>query len=106
MTSKLRTKNNVVTEPVHAMARCAKLRVPDQLCHILDDLYPKALNAARGMIKDRSLSSSKHWKTIPCVIAKSLIAKYQRNPKCKNIKKLPQGGPEAEEKPEPETEGE
>jgi len=88
MTSKLRTKNNVVTEPVHAMARCAKLRVPDQLCHILDDLYPKALNAARGMIKDRSLSSSKHWKTIPCVIAKSLIAKYQRNPKCKNIKSL------------------
>jgi large subunit ribosomal protein L11 len=40
------------------------------------------------MIHNRSLSSSKHWKTIPCVVAKSLITKYQRNPKCQNIKSL------------------
>ena len=40
------------------------------------------------MLKDRGLSSSKYWKEVPCVVAKSLIAKYQRNPKCKNIKSL------------------
>lgn len=40
------------------------------------------------MLKDRSLSSSKYWKEIPCVVSKSLIAKYQRNPKCRNIKSL------------------
>lgn len=85
---KLRAENDVVTEPIHAMARCAKFRVPDELCHTLDVLYPKALDAARAMLKDRSLSSSKYWKTIPCVVAKSLIAKYQRNTKCHNIKNL------------------
>ena len=70
------------------MARCIKIAVPSGLYWVLDDLYPRALDAARCMIKDRSLSSSKHWKTIPCVVAKSLITKYQRNPKCRDIKKL------------------
>jgi len=88
MTTKLRAENDVVAEPVHAMARCAKFRVPDELRHVLDSLYPKALDATREMIHNRSLSSSKHWKTIPCVVAKSLIAKYQRNPKCRDIKSL------------------
>jgi len=88
MTTELRAENDVVAEPVHTMARCIKFRVPDELCHTLDALYPKALDAARGMLKDRSLSSSKYWKDIPCVVAKSLITKYQRNPKCRNIKSL------------------
>lgn len=88
MTAKLRAKDDVVAKPVHAMARCVKFRVPNELCHVLDALYPKALDAARGMIKNRRLSSSKHWKGIPSVVAKSLIAKYQRNPKCRNIKSL------------------
>lgn len=88
MTAELRTENHVVAEPVHAMARCTKARVPDELCHVLDALYPKALDAARAMLSNRRLSSSKHWQTIPCVVAKSLITKYQRNLKCKNIKSL------------------
>jgi len=70
------------------MARCVKFKVPGGLCWVLDNLYPRALDAARGMLKDRSLSSSKHWKAIPCVVAKSLITKYQRNPKCRDIKSL------------------
>lgn len=40
------------------------------------------------MLTRRDLSSSKHYKDIPCVVAKSLIAKYQRNPKCKKITSL------------------
>lgn len=76
-------KNDIV-----AVLRCAKIRVPRELCHILDALYPKALDAARAMLKNRALSSSKYWKTIPCVVAKSMITKYQRNQKCKKIKNL------------------
>lgn len=86
--TKLRAQNHVVSKPVNTMARCAKFRVPNELRHILDALYAKALDAARGMLQDRSLSSSKYWRAIPCVVAKSLITKYQRNPKCKNIKNL------------------
>jgi len=70
------------------MPRCVKFLVPDELCHNLDSLYPKALDASRGMLKNRALSSSKYWKSIPCAIAKSLITKYQRNPKCRDIKNL------------------
>ena len=88
MTAKFRAKNDMIAEPVDAMARCVKFRVPDNLCHILEALYPKALEAARAMLKHRELSSSKHWPTLKCVVSKSLIAKYQRNPKCKAISHL------------------
>jgi len=33
-------------------------------------------------------SSSKYYKELPCVIAKSLIAKYQKNKKCKQVSNL------------------
>src|SRR4030042_2054825 len=88
MTAKLCAKDDVVTESVHTMARCIKFRVPDEFRHILDALYPKALETARAMIRNRHLSSSKDWKTVPCVVAKSLITKYQRNQRCRNIKNL------------------
>ena len=70
------------------IVRHIKFRVPSNLCWVLDNLYPRALDTARAMLKDRSLSSSKYWKTIPCVVSKSLITKYQRNQKCQNIKSL------------------
>jgi len=40
------------------------------------------------MIRDRRKSSSKYFKDIPCVVAKSLIAKYQRNRRCKKISRV------------------
>lgn len=40
------------------------------------------------MIKDRTKSSSKYYKSIPCVVSKSLITKYQKNKKLKEIKRL------------------
>jgi len=40
------------------------------------------------MLRRRGESSSKYYKEIPCVVAKSLIAKYQRNAKCRSIKSL------------------
>lgn len=40
------------------------------------------------MLEDRTKNSSKYWKTIPCVVSKSLISKYQRNKKCEKVKNL------------------
>jgi hypothetical protein len=40
------------------------------------------------MLADRSLSSSKYFPDVPCVVSKSLISKYQKNPKCKRVRNL------------------
>lgn len=88
MTAKLGHKDDVVAEPIDTMARCFKQSVPDQLRHILDTLYPVALDAAREMLKHRDKKSSADWPTLPCVVSKSLIAKYQKNKKCKEIHRL------------------
>lgn len=40
------------------------------------------------MLKNRGESSSKFYPEIPCVVSKSLISKYQRNPKCKSVSNL------------------
>jgi putative transposase len=88
MTAKLRAKDDVVAEPVDTVARCVKFLVPDNLCHTLEELYPKALEAAREMLKHRELHSSADWPGLKCVVSKSLIAKYQRNLKCKEISHL------------------
>ena len=53
MTAKLRAKDDVVAKPVDAVARCVKFLVPDNLCHTLEELYPKALEAAMEMLKHR-----------------------------------------------------
>ncbi len=88
MTTKLHAPNDVVGQAVNAVACCVKVRVADELAHRLDELYPIALRDARLMLHDRSKSSSKHWPDLPCVVSKSLIAKYQRNQKCHRIHRL------------------
>lgn len=70
------------------MICCLKLRVPNELVYILDKLYPFAMHTAIRMLSDRTKTSSKYWKDVPCVVAKSLSAKYQRNPKCKIIRRM------------------
>ncbi len=65
-----------------------RVKVPREIYGVLDDLLPKVLKAARGMIENRHLNSSKYWKEIPCVVANTLMAKYQKNLKCKKIKNI------------------
>lgn len=68
---------------------CAfKAPIPEGLSGVLTALYPVAMECARAMLRDRSKSSSKHWKQLPCVVSKSLIRKYQRNRKCLEIRSL------------------
>lgn len=65
-----------------------RVRVPREIYGILDDLLPKVLKAAQGMIKNRHLDSSKYWKEIPCIVANTLMKKYQRNLQCKEIRNI------------------
>jgi putative transposase len=65
-----------------------KVVVPHNLTPILDELYQKASVCVNRMLEDRTKSSSKYYKEIPCVLAKSLISKYQRNKKLKQVKNL------------------
>lgn len=78
----------MVGKSINTMACCVKLLVANELAHRLEELYPVALQAARHMLRDRLKSSSKHWKELPCVVAKSLITKYQRNLRCKKISRI------------------
>lgn len=88
MLPKFHTPHDVVAEPVNTVARCVKVLIPDELAHRLESLYAPSLSAARHMLKNRTECSSKFYPELPCVISKSLIAKYQRNPKCREITNL------------------
>ena len=88
MTTKFYTKNNVHTEMINTVACTIKVKIPDAFAHKLEQLYTPSLKCARRMLQRRDENSSKYYKEIPSVIAKSLIAKYQRNAKCRNIKSL------------------
>ena len=86
--SKLGYKHDVIDKKEPTMCLTFKVVVPHYLTPILDDLYKKASICVSRMLEDRTKSSSKYYKEIPCVLAKSLIAKYQRNKKLKQIKNL------------------
>lgn len=65
-----------------------KCVIPHNLTSKLDGLYNASLIITKRMLEDRTKTSSKFYKEIPCVLAKSLVAKYQRNKKLKSIKRL------------------
>src|SRR5438105_2981953 len=67
---------------------CLKVPVPDALAVILETLEPWACLCVERMLVHRERSSSAFYPELPCVIAKSLIAKYQRNKKCKVVTNL------------------
>jgi transposase len=48
-------------------------------------MLPPVELCIKRMLGDRSLSSSKYYPELPCIISKSLIAKYQRNHKLKAV---------------------
>lgn len=86
--SKLSDPNDVVADKVNTMCLTFKIVVSHNFHSLLDTLYQDSLLCAKEMIKDRTKNSSKYYKSIPCVVSKSLISKYQRNKKLKEIKKL------------------
>ena len=89
MPTKFRTKHNVSCQVVNAVACCVKVKIPDTLAHGLDDLLSRCSLAVERMLADRSKSSSKYYgDLVPCVVSKSLITKYQKNAKCKEVSNL------------------
>lgn len=86
--AKLGYKYNMIDEKELTMVLTFKVIMPHNLTPILDELYQKAYVCVNKMLEDRTKSSSKYYKEIPCVLAKSLISKYQRNKKLKQIRNL------------------
>ncbi|MFH0806041.1 MAG: transposase [Patescibacteria group bacterium] len=86
--SKLSNPDNVVSKKELTMCFTFKVVISHELTPILDLLYKKASKCVKEMLAHRDHSSSKYYKTIPCVLAKSLITKYQRNKKIKMVSKL------------------
>lgn len=65
-----------------------KCLIPHKFNAILIPLHTECQRVVRDMLSDRTKNSTKYWKTVPCVVSKSLITKYQRNKKCKAVKNL------------------
>lgn len=65
-----------------------KVPVPVEFHAILETLSDASLISVRRMLENREQTSSKFYKEVPCVVAKSLSAKYQRNAKCKAVHRL------------------
>lgn len=86
--TKLNSENNVIGKTIDTMCLTFKVAVPHKHSYLLDSLYTKSFDVANRMILDRAKTSSKHWKEIPCAVAKSLSSKYQRNKKLKKISRL------------------
>ena len=65
-----------------------KCIIPHKFDAILSPLHSECQRVVKNMLEDRTKASSKYWNTVPCVVSKSLISKYQRNRKCQSVKKL------------------
>src|SRR6516225_4355144 len=78
LSTELRTEDNKLAKMVDTVTCCVKVKVPDSLRPVLDALVRKAQACVARMLARRMESSSKYYKELPCVIAKSLIAKYQK----------------------------
>ena len=83
LATKPSNKRNVVNQAVGTVAVCTKVRIPHSFTPVLDGLLARVRkDCLPRMLHLRECSSSKYYPEIPCVVAKSLIVKYQRNPKC------------------------
>ena len=88
MVPKLSNPDNMVDKQKLTMCLTFKVVVDHKFTPILDSLYKKSSKCVKRMLAHRNWSSSKHYKSIPCVLAKSLISKYQRNKKIKVVHRL------------------
>ena len=86
--SKLGHKHNTINEKEPTVCLTFKAVAPYNLSSILDELLLKSKICVDRMLEDRTKSSSKYYKEIPCALSKSLISKYQSNKKLKQIKNL------------------
>jgi IS605 OrfB family transposase len=88
MPAKFGAKHDVHGQVVNTVACTIKVKIPDTLAHRLDSLLPVVASSVSQMLRNRDEASSKYYPELPCVVSKSLIAKYQRNRKCRTVANL------------------
>lgn len=81
-------KNNMINQQKTTMCLTFKVIAPHNLWYILDNFYIKSRMCVNRMLEDRMKTSSKYYKEIPCVLAKGITSKYQKNKKLKVVKHL------------------
>jgi IS605 OrfB family transposase len=86
--TKLRAEDDVDSQMLDTVACCIKVKIPDSFHAGLDTIEPFAKICVKRMLAHRERTSSAFYPEVPCVIAKSLVAKYQRNKKCKAVKNI------------------
>lgn len=65
-----------------------KIKVPGAHWTRLEELRLASMPCVERMLRNRGETSSRFYPEIPCVLAKSLVTKYQRNNACKAIERL------------------
>ena len=88
MLPKLRTEDDVYGQVINTVACTVKIKIPDTLAHRLGSLLLDIAPCVDRMLRNLEQASSKYYPEIPCVVSKSLIAKYQRNRKCRTVSNL------------------
>ena len=72
-----------------AVPCCVKVKVREFFWKGLDNLLGRCALALERMLAHQDWSSSKYYgDLVPCVVSKSLIAKYQQNPKCCRVRNI------------------
>lgn len=81
-----RNANDRVT---HTLTCCVKVEFSNSFNDLLDELIKKCRLAVERMFSHRDWTSSKYYADlVPCVVSKGLLAKYQKNPKCRRVQNL------------------
>ncbi len=88
MFSKFSNKNNMIGKIKNTVCLTFKITIPHKFSPVLDSLYLNCSDEVAKMLQNRDKASSKYYKSIPCAISKSLITKYQKNKKLKEITNL------------------
>lgn len=65
-----------------------KLKLDSDLWPRLEELSEAASACVRRMLRNRQMSSTADYPELPSVLSKALIRKYQRNVKCKAVKRM------------------
>jgi IS605 OrfB family transposase len=65
-----------------------KIKVPEVHWPRLGELQGLSVPCVERMLRNRGETSSKFYPEIPCVLSKSLVKKYQRNPECKKVTRV------------------
>lgn len=86
--TELSNQDNMVRQKKDLMFLTFKVVVPTHMYPALDLLHKNSDVEVKKMLENRKQNSSKYYPSIPCVVAKSLITKYQKNKKIKSVKRL------------------